>query len=84
MTQMNDAVVAQEPVVARIAEQSENVTQDVTNANVHLDGAIVKARSRNRKKWWCLLICSKLYSEAGGVALVMPVSTSTLRLVSDR
>ena len=57
--QMNQLVVTQEPVVTRIAEQSENVQTDVTNANVELGTAIKSARARNRKKWWCLLIARK-------------------------
>lgn len=66
-TQMNDVVVQQEQNVIHIAEQSENVTTDVTNANVHLDGAIEKAKSRNRKKWYCLGICGKYPFSTSGI-----------------
>jgi len=52
--QMNELVLQQEPVVQQIEQQATNVQTDVTNANVQLDGAIEKARSRNKKKWWCL------------------------------
>jgi syntaxin 1B/2/3 len=53
---MNQLVIAQDPIVTQIDQHAENVQQDVTNANVQLNGAIEKARSANRKKWWCLLI----------------------------
>ena len=56
---MNALVVQQEPVVERINEQSENVQQDVTNANVQLTEATKKARAARKKKWICLGIVGK-------------------------
>lgn len=56
---MESLVVQQEAAVEQIDQKAENVNGDVQKANVEIDGAIQKARSRNRKKWWCLLICSK-------------------------
>ena len=53
---MNALVVQQEDVVTNIDTQAAVVHENVEQANVQLDGAIEKARSRNRKKWWCLLI----------------------------
>ena len=53
---MEALVVQQEPAVTQIEQKGEEVTENVGKANVEMDGAIAKARSRNRKKWWCLLI----------------------------
>ncbi|KAI4125877.1 MAG: hypothetical protein LQ347_005203 [Umbilicaria vellea] len=53
---MEALVVQQEPAVIQIEQKGEEVTDNVGKANVEMDGAISKARSRNRKKWWCLLI----------------------------
>ncbi|KAI9793604.1 MAG: Plasma membrane t-SNARE, secretory vesicle fusion [Candelina submexicana] len=53
---METLVVQQEPAVAQIEQRGEEVTENVGKANDEIAGAIVKARSRNRKKWWCLLI----------------------------
>jgi len=50
------SVVMQEPAVTQIEQKGEEVNDNVGKANVEIDGAISKARSRNRKKWWCLLI----------------------------
>ena len=55
--EMEAAVVQQEPAVTQIEQKGEEVTDNTAKANTEIDGAIVKARSRNRKKWWCLLIC---------------------------
>lgn len=54
---LDTLVVQQEPAVTRIEQKGEEVTDNMGKANTEIDGAIVKARSRNRKKWWCLLIC---------------------------
>lgn len=52
-------VVQQEAAVTQIDEAGEEVLTNVNKANEEISGAIEKARSRNRKKWWCLLICRK-------------------------
>ncbi|MCJ1258718.1 Plasma membrane t-SNARE, secretory vesicle fusion [Lignoscripta atroalba] len=54
--QMETLVDQQEAPVAQINQGAEQVQEHVQGANTQLDGAISKARSRNRKKWWCLLI----------------------------
>jgi len=54
---MEALVVQQEAAVNNIEQKGEEVTDNVGKANQEIDGAIVKARARNRKKWWCLLIC---------------------------
>lgn len=56
---MEALVVQQEPAVVQIEQKGEEVSDNVGKANVEMDGAISKARSRNRKKWWCLLILRK-------------------------
>ncbi|MCJ1466886.1 Plasma membrane t-SNARE, secretory vesicle fusion [Pseudocyphellaria aurata] len=48
------AVVQQEPAVEEIETKAGMVNDNVGKANVEIDGAITKARSRNRKKWICL------------------------------
>lgn len=53
-------VVQQEPAVVEIEQKGQQVTENVGRANTEIGGAIEKARSRNRKKWWCLLIVGTL------------------------
>ena len=53
---LDQIVQEQEPLVANIEQKGEEIHDNVQAANVEIDGAIVKARSRNRKKWWCLLV----------------------------
>jgi syntaxin 1B/2/3 len=53
---LDQIVQQQEPLVANIEQKGEEINDNVKAANVEIDGAIVKARSRNRKKWWCLLV----------------------------
>lgn len=55
--QVDEYVVQQEEQVEQIDMQGEQVVVDVNKANTELDTGIKQARSRNRKKWWCLLIC---------------------------
>ena len=53
-----DALVVQQDASTQQIEQAgEEVNANVVKANEEIKGAIEKARSRNRKKWWCLLIC---------------------------
>lgn len=56
---LDQIVMQQEPLVQNIEQKGEEVHDNVVQANTEISGAIEKARSRNRKKWWCLLICSK-------------------------
>ncbi|KAF2141013.1 uncharacterized protein K452DRAFT_299077 [Aplosporella prunicola CBS 121167] len=51
---LNAIIVEQEPLVEAIEQKAEEVHENVTKANEEIDGAIVNARSRNRKKWYCL------------------------------
>lgn len=57
------AVVQQEPAVEEIETKAGVVSDNVGKANHEIDGAIVKARSRNRKKWICLGIVGTWFFE---------------------
>jgi syntaxin 1B/2/3 len=61
---LDQIVMEQEPMVENIEAKGEEVHENVVQANTEIGGAIEKARSRNRKKWWCLLIC--------GMSLAIP------------
>ncbi|KAF2022081.1 syntaxin [Aaosphaeria arxii CBS 175.79] len=54
---LDQIVMQQEPLVENIEQKGEEIHSNVQQANTEIGGAIEKARSRNRKKWWCLLIC---------------------------
>lgn len=53
------AVVQQEPAVEEIETKAGIINDNVGKANTQIDGAIEKARSRNRKKWYCLGLFSE-------------------------
>lgn len=53
---MDALVVQQEAAVTNIEAKGEEVTENVAKANEEIGTAIVSARARNRKKWWCLLV----------------------------
>lgn len=59
------AVVQQEPAVEEIETKAAIINDNVGKANTEIDGAIVKARSRNRKKWICLGLVRKYYTGIG-------------------
>lgn len=48
------AVVQQEPAIEEIETKAVAINDNVGKANTEMNGAIAAARSRNRKKWWCL------------------------------
>jgi syntaxin 1B/2/3 len=48
------AVIQHEPAVVEIEQKAEATNENIGKANVEIDGAIAKARSRRRKQWWCL------------------------------
>jgi len=54
---MEQLVIEQEPMVEQIDQRGEEIQTDIGKANTQLQSAVVSARSRRRKKWWCLLIC---------------------------
>ncbi|KAF2747649.1 t-SNARE [Sporormia fimetaria CBS 119925] len=59
---LDQIVTQQEPLVENIEQKGEEIHDNVVQANQEIGGAIEKARARNRKKWWCLLISSSLPS----------------------
>lgn len=54
--EMDQLVVAQEPLVERTEQNAEQATTDLEGGNVHVSKAIVHARNRNKMKWWCFFI----------------------------
>ncbi|KAL1591343.1 hypothetical protein SLS60_012087 [Paraconiothyrium brasiliense] len=54
---LDQIVMQQEPLVENIEAKGEEIHENVVQANTEIGGAIEKARSARRKKWWCLLIC---------------------------
>lgn len=54
-------VVQQEAQVTQIEQRGEEVREDVTKANVELDGAVTKARAARKKKWICLGIAGESF-----------------------
>ncbi|KAF7856376.1 hypothetical protein EAF04_009904 [Stromatinia cepivora] len=55
--QMEELVVQQEAAVVNIEMKGEEVVENMDKGVQQMDTAIVSARSRNRKKWYCLGIC---------------------------
>ena len=53
---LDQIVQQQEPLVTNIEQKGEEIHENVVQANTEIGGAIEKARSRNRKKCWCLLV----------------------------
>lgn len=53
---MEALVVQQEAAVTIIEQKGEEVVENMDQGNQQIGTAIVSARARNRKKWWCLLI----------------------------
>jgi syntaxin 1B/2/3 len=57
---MEALVVQQEEAVTLIEQKGEEVVENIQGGNEHLVKGVKSARARNRKKWWCLLICGML------------------------
>jgi syntaxin 1B/2/3 len=51
---IQDLVVQQEDSVTMIEQKGEDVQENLDKGNEHIGVAIKSARSRNRKKWYCL------------------------------
>lgn len=62
--QLDEYVVQQEAPLEEIDQRGEVIQENVHKGNDQLDEANKQARSRNRKKWWCLLISSKCSNHA--------------------
>jgi len=60
--EMETLVVQQEAAVTVIEQKGEEVVENIQGGNEHLVKGVESARARNRKKWWCLLICGMLTS----------------------
>jgi hypothetical protein len=80
---LDTIVMEQEPLVANIEQKGEEVHDNVVKANEEIGGAIVKARSARRKKWWCLLICSKLHPQGRSLWRVSLRSSQSSSLSSS-
>jgi syntaxin 1B/2/3 len=59
-TEMEALVVQQEAAVTVIEQKGEEVVENIQGGNEHLVKGVKSARSRNRMKWWCLLISGML------------------------
>lgn len=59
---MEQLVVEQEAMVEVIDQRGEEIQTNVDQAQEQIGQAVEKARSRRRKKWWCLLIVRKCTS----------------------
>lgn len=55
--EMEALVVQQEAAVTVIEQKGEEVVDNIQGGNEHLVKGVKSAQARNRKKWWCLLIC---------------------------
>ncbi|KFY10820.1 hypothetical protein V492_04830 [Pseudogymnoascus sp. VKM F-4246] len=55
--EMDQLVVAQEPLVERTEANAEQATTDLESGNKQVDKAIGHAKNRNKLKWWCFFIC---------------------------
>ena len=58
---MEALTIEQDPMIQEIDQRGQQVQEDVDKAHENLKTAVVSARSARRKKWWCLLICRKLF-----------------------
>lgn len=56
---MEQLVEEQETMVEVIDQRGEEIQTNVDQAQEQIGQAVEKARSRRRKKWWCLLIVRK-------------------------
>lgn len=54
---LNQQIVMQGQVVEDVAQKAEQATDNLGNANVHIDKGIQSARRARKLKWWCLGVC---------------------------
>lgn len=57
---MDTLVVQQEAAVTNIEQKAEETVENFDKGNQEVETAIGTARATRKKKWWCLLIASKL------------------------
>ena len=75
---MEQLVVAQEPLVERTEENAQQANQDLEGGIKHVSKAIVHARNRNKLKWWCLFIVLLIILAIGlGIGLGIGLQNST-------
>lgn len=77
--QLDEYVVQQEAPLEEIDQRGEVIVDNVGKGNVQLDEANKQARSRNRKKWWCLLISSKRSKHAHSSLIDWRTNHTTLQ-----
>lgn len=53
---LDNMVSEQDPMVEQTDQMQEDAKHHVAEANLELDGAIERARSARRKRWWCGLL----------------------------
>ena len=75
---MEAMVVNQDNNVVVIEEKGRETAENVDKANVEINGAIEKARSRNRKKWWCALIIGTWNTPWNSVYVALWLTLGTL------
>lgn len=56
---MEQLVEEQETMVEVIDQRGDEIQTNVNQAQEQIGQAVEKARSRRRKKWWCLLVVRK-------------------------
>ena len=66
---MEQLVIEQEPMVEQIDQRGHEIQEDLTKAHAELQTAVTSAKSRRRKKWWCLGISSKFNSRPAGTVI---------------
>ncbi|KAL2023780.1 hypothetical protein VTK56DRAFT_1047 [Thermocarpiscus australiensis] len=54
---LNEQVVQQGEVIQEVAHKAEQTTDDLGNANVHIEKGVQSARRARKLKWWCLGVC---------------------------
>ena len=54
--QLNEAVVIQGETADHVAEKAEEVHQDTENANAQIIKGIKSARTRQKLKWWLVIV----------------------------
>ncbi|KAA8575896.1 hypothetical protein EYC84_006061 [Monilinia fructicola] len=78
--QMEELVVQQEAAVVNIEMKGEEVVENMDKGVQQIDTAIVSARSRNRKKWYCLGIVVIIVAI---IAIVLAVHFTSQNKSSD-
>lgn len=76
---MEQMVEEQETMVEVIDQRGEEISTNVEQAQVQIGQAVEKARSRRRKKWWCLLIVCKFTLNDSFPILRSSITPLTLR-----